>query len=588
MLVFCIFVEKISIFWYNIFGYYEGGDMLSYLALYRKYRPSSFDDFVGQSEVASIIKNEILNNKISHAYLFSGPRGTGKTSTAKIIARMINCSDLNSDGIPCGKCDSCINFNSNSDIVEIDAASNNGVDEIRELRDKVNLVPTFGKYKIYIIDEVHMLTTQAFNALLKTLEEPPAHVIFILATTEFHKIPVTVVSRCQKFQFLKFSIEDIVLKLKKIANSESILVNDDVLYEIARLSDGGLRDAINILDQLSSFKDANLTVQDVYVLNGVISYEEFKQFLNFIHINDIVGVVDFLENIDKTGKNFERFIEDLISFLKDALIYKNTNSILFNVKEKIESIKFVVDIYSDIQIYNLIILLNDISIRIKNSSFAKILLISEFIKFSNSLKIVINDSCNEKTLSNKQPDNINNYNKNKGFDNKNNLEFSIKKINDNIGITDKVKKIRINNTFSTASKKYKENFMKNWGAVLDRLSNDSDYVSIAGMMNDVDVLVVGEKNVIFLARYDSLLERLFSQINVIEKLLVDVFNISYKVVFLLKDEWEFERERYISNLKNSYKYSYIEENDELLKTSETDEDIKKIVSIFGTDVIKYQ
>ena len=186
---------------------------MSYLALYRKYRPNSFDDLVGQTEIASIIKNEIIMNRISHAYLFSGPRGTGKTSTAKIIAKMINCNDLSSEGVPCGKCSSCLNFNSNTDIVEIDAASNNGVDEIRELRDKVNLVPTFGEYKIYIIDEVHMLTNQAFNALLKTLEEPPKHVIFILATTEFYKIPVTVTSRCQKFQFLKFSNDDIVNRL---------------------------------------------------------------------------------------------------------------------------------------------------------------------------------------------------------------------------------------------------------------------------------------------------------------------------------------------------------------------------------------
>ena len=237
---------------------------MSYLALYRKYRPKSFEDFVGQDEIAKIIKNEILNDKISHAYLFSGPRGTGKTSTAKIIARMINCHNLATDGIPCGKCESCINFNNNSDIVEIDAASNNGVDEIRELRDKVNLVPTSGKYKIYIIDEVHMLTTQAFNALLKTLEEPPAHVIFILATTEFHKIPITVVSRCQKFQFLKFSIEEIISKLQYIVDNENINVSNDVLYEIARLSDGGLRDAINMLDQLSSFSDGELTINVVY------------------------------------------------------------------------------------------------------------------------------------------------------------------------------------------------------------------------------------------------------------------------------------------------------------------------------------
>ena len=188
---------------------------MDYKVLYRKYRPSTFDDLVGQNDVSNIIKNEILNNKLSHAYLFSGPRGTGKTSTAKIIAKMINCFNLSKDGIPCGKCDSCIRFYNNNDVVEIDAASNNGVDEIRELIDKVNLVPTVGKYKIYIIDEVHMLTTQAFNALLKTLEEPPSHAIFILATTEFYKIPATVVSRCQKFQFLKFTNKEIVERLLK-------------------------------------------------------------------------------------------------------------------------------------------------------------------------------------------------------------------------------------------------------------------------------------------------------------------------------------------------------------------------------------
>ena len=567
---------------------------MSYLALYRKYRPSSFDDFVGQSEVASIIKNEILNNKISHAYLFSGPRGTGKTSTAKIIARMINCANLSVDGIPCGKCDSCLNFNSNSDIVEIDAASNNGVDEIRDLRDKVNLVPTFGKYKIYIIDEVHMLTTQAFNALLKTLEEPPSHVIFILATTEFHKIPVTVVSRCQKFQFLKFTIDEIVLKLKQIANNETIVVDDDVLYEIARLSDGGLRDAINMLDQLSSFKDDKLTIQDVYKLNGVISYEEFKNLLNFVHLNDLVSVVNFLENVDKTGKNFERFIEDFISFLKDVLIYKNTNFLFSNIHEKSESIKFLVNIYSSDEIYKFIVLLNDISVRIKNSSFAKILLITEFIRFSNNLRKY--DNCYDENsvakvnniLKNNHTSNKNKSIKYQDFNQQNNIEFTKKTINKNTGITDKIKKIRINNTFATASKSYKEIFMNNWSLVLEKLSNNSDYVSIAGMMTDVDVLVVGEKNVIFLAQYGSLLERLFSQINLIEKLLSDVFKISYKVVFLLKDEWEFEKNRYITNLKNSNNYTYIEEDDNLDNFSVYDEDVEKIVSILGDDIIKYQ
>ena len=564
---------------------------MSYLALYRKYRPNSFEDFVGQSEVASIIKNEILTKKISHAYLFSGPRGTGKTSTAKIIARMINCSNLSEEGIPCGICDSCKNFNTNSDIVEIDAASNNGVDEIRELRDKVNLVPTFGKYKIYIIDEVHMLTTQAFNALLKTLEEPPLHVIFILATTEFHKIPVTVVSRCQKFQFLKFSIEDIVLKLKQIAEKESIIVNDDVLYEIARLSDGGLRDAINMLDQLSSFKEGELLIQDVYKLNGVISYDEIKNLLDFIYKNDIVSVINFIENVDKTGKSFERFIEDLISFLKDILIYKCTKVVDFNIHEKSESIKYLAQVFSNEDLYQFIGILNDISVKIKNSSFTKILIITDFIKLSNK----INNIDEKASKTNEFSDS---HNKVVNSINNNNTKVKNTEINKEItqndknsvfvsGINEKTKKIRINNTFATASKKYKEDFMGKWNLVLDKASNSSEFISIAGLLNDAEILVVGEKNIIFLAQYDSLLERLMSQIKIIENLLLDVFNIKYKIVFLLKDEWDFEREKYIANLKALNKYTYIEEEEEI-KSTFSDEDIDKLVSIFGADVIKYK
>lgn len=561
---------------------------MSYLALYRKYRPSNFEDLVGQSEVASIIKNEILNDKISHAYLFSGPRGTGKTSTAKIIARMINCSSLGEDGIPCGICESCKNFNSSSDIVEIDAASNNGVDEIRELRDKVNLVPTFGRYKIYIIDEVHMLTTQAFNALLKTLEEPPSHVVFILATTEFYKIPVTVVSRCQKFQFLKFSNDDIVSKLRQIAQLENISVDEEVLYEIARLADGGLRDAINMLDQLSSFKDGKLSVQDVYRLNGVISYAEFKDLMNFIYNSDIVSIINFLENVDKTGKSFDRFIEDLITFLKDIMIYKNTSLLVSNVIEKNESIKFLSNIYSENEIYEFVVLLNDLSIRIKSSSFAKILLITDFIRFSNKLskkydKFV--DLKVEKQKNNQVDNSMNNFKANNIISKTNNKVTQL-----NIGITDKIKKIRINNTFATASKEYKEQFVSKWDLVLDKLMNSSEYVSVAGMMNDVEILVVGESNVIFLASYDSLLERLFAQIDIIENLLFDVFKIQYKIVFLVKDEWDFERRKYISNMKSSKKYVYIEEDENVVNTSSNtqDDDIDKIVSILGKNIIEYE
>lgn len=554
---------------------------MSYLALYRKYRPSNFDDLVGQVEIANIIKNEILNDKISHAYLFSGPRGTGKTSTAKIIARMINCTNLSNEGVPCGDCPSCLNFDSNSDIVEIDAASNNGVDEIRELRDKVNLVPTFGKYKIYIIDEVHMLTTQAFNALLKTLEEPPSHVIFILATTEFYKIPVTVVSRCQKFQFLKFSNDDIVSRLENICNLEEIDIDNDALYEVARLSDGGLRDAINMLDQLSSFKDTKLNVEDVYKLSGVISYTEFYELFKFISKNEVVKIVNFIENIDKKGKNFNRFIEDLLDFLKDVLVFKNSSE-NFGISDKKEAISGVSELYSMEDIYDFIMNLNDLSIRIKNTSFIKVLLVTEFIRLSN--KFTLENEENIKKSS-KKVKNVSKIEK----EGNNDVTKSNIIVSEVATISDKNKKIRINNTFATASKDLKNNFVNKWQNVITKVSNDTNYLSIAGIINDVDVLVVGESNVLFLANYDSLLDRLFTQIDKFEKVLLDIFSKEYKVMFLLKDEWDYEMKKYITNTKSGIKYRYIEEDTtDRDNLANVDEDINKVISLLGNDVISYE
>ena len=266
---------------------------MSYLALYRKYRPVDFNNVYGQEEVVTVLKNAIVTGKISHAYLFCGPRGTGKTTIAKIVARLVNCDNL-INGNPCGKCYNCLNYLNSNDIVEIDAASNNGVDEIRELRDKVNLVPSNAKYKVYIIDEVHMLTMQAFNALLKTLEEPPSHVIFILATTEPHKIPLTISSRCQKFRFSKISDDKIVDRLKDICYCENISIDDDALYEIARLSDGGMRDAINILDKLVAYSNGNITIDDVYKVNGSVSYNDLYNLLNNIIINNKIEIINFV------------------------------------------------------------------------------------------------------------------------------------------------------------------------------------------------------------------------------------------------------------------------------------------------------
>ena len=570
--IMCIFfVVKKGFFCYNFIS--KGGDLVGYLALYRKYRPTNFSDFVGQMEVARIIKNEILNDKVSHAYLFSGPRGTGKTSTAKIIAKMINCHDINEDGVPCGKCISCLNFDSSSDIVEIDAASNNGVDEIRDLRDKVNLVPTFGKYKVYIIDEVHMLTTQAFNALLKTLEEPPAHIVFILATTEFYKIPVTVVSRCQKFQFLKFSDDDIVERLKYIAECESISVDNDVLFEIARLSDGGMRDAINMLDQLSSYNDDKISLDSVYQLSGVLSYDDFSELLNFIYLNDSNSIVKFVENVDKVGKSFDRFVGDFISFLKDLLVFQ---SVGFSSVKRYEAL---FQQFSNKVDYNylcqMIVSFNDLSIRLKNSSFGKILVISEFIRMSFDNKITIKKS--DSRTNNLQLDNNINVEKRE----------NIQKINKSvINFTDKDKLIRINNSFATASKNLKDIFLSKWEIVKGKTVDNNEYFSITSMINDIDAMVVGTGYVIFVAKYSSLIDRLYEQIDLIEQLLFDVFSVKYKCVFLVDDEWKYEKEKYVLSLKSGKKYELLEDKSGDLSVDS--DDVDKIVSILGNDIISYE
>ena len=559
---------------------------MSYLALYRKYRPNNFEDMVGQNDVSEIIKNEILTNKISHAYLFSGPRGTGKTSMAKIIARMINCSNLDNNCVPCGKCDSCLTFNSSNDIVEIDAASNNGVDEIRELRDKVNLVPTVGKYKVYIIDEVHMLTTQAFNALLKTLEEPPSHAIFILATTEFHKIPATVVSRCQKFQFLKFSNEEIVNRLSNISNLENIDVSDSVLFEIARLSEGGLRDAINMLDQLSSFKNGKIEIDDVYKLNGVISYNEISDLLIYVFNGNIDSVISFINNIDKYGKNIDKFLMDVIIFLKDVLIYKNVNVFSDNIKEKNDKVQQISNIFSKEQVYDMIISLNDLSNKIKNSSFAIILLITHFIKVSDNLNK--DENSNIESLCKKvDVSNVNSKNSKKlGTDVKKNVKSN--------NFNSEVIKLRINNAFATASKENKDNLISNWKKVKDN-ANNFGHSSVIGILDDIEILVVGDNDIIFLVKYDSLLERIYDYIDDIEDLLFKTFDKVYKIVFIVKDQWVYEKNNYIKNIKSGKKYEYIPDSklekkvkDSLVSEDNDSDDISKIISILGEDVISYK
>jgi DNA polymerase-3 subunit gamma/tau len=301
-------------------------DSMAYKALYRTYRPANFDEIAGQEHITRTFRNALKNNKIAHAYLFSGPRGTGKTSIAKIIAKAVNCEHAPIDN-PCNECDICkgIDRNQISDVIEIDAASNNGVDEIREIRDKVKYLPGVGKYKVYIIDEVHMLSTGAFNALLKTLEEPPKHVIFILATTEPHKIPATIHSRCQRFDFRGVSVPEMIKRMNTIIKEEKIEIDDEAIKVIAESAEGGMRDAISLLDQVISYSDTTVTVDDVHAIRGTVSNERLLEIAQSIFNNDSVQAIQLLDELIQLGKEAPRLVDNLIKFYRDMLIYKNTN-----------------------------------------------------------------------------------------------------------------------------------------------------------------------------------------------------------------------------------------------------------------------
>ncbi len=302
---------------------------MAYIALYRAYRPQKFKEVVGQQHIIKTLQNAISLNKVAHAYLFCGPRGTGKTTLAKIMAKALNCE--HGPAIePCDDCEICKGIQKGiiSDVIEIDAASNNGADDIRALRDTVKFLPAVGKYKVYIIDEVHMLSNAAFNALLKTLEEPPKHVVFILATTEPYKLPNTILSRCQRFDFQAISLEDILKRLHIVAQEENIQITDEALHQIAASAEGGMRDALSLFDQCISFSvNPEITLDDVLAVSGNISYIKIIELLEACISENETQAILLLDNILKEGKEVPRIINDTILFLRDVLLYKN-NAVL--------------------------------------------------------------------------------------------------------------------------------------------------------------------------------------------------------------------------------------------------------------------
>ena len=309
---------------------------MAYVALYRKFRPQIFDDVVGQEHITKTLKNQIKNGRVAHAYLFSGGRGSGKTSTAKILSRAVNCLNPK-DGEPCNECEICKQAleGTLTDISEIDAASNNGVDNIRDIREEVEFIPTNAKYRVYIIDEVHMLSTGAFNALLKTLEEPPKHVIFILATTEPQKLPITILSRCQRFDFKRISIENIIKRLNIICNESNIKIEDGALKIIAKMSDGAMRDAISILERCVADGDDTITEEKVRELVGIPEIDYLLELSKYLIYNDATNVIECAERIINEGKDIEVFTWELIKFIRDLLMLQmSDNLVVYKDDEK--------------------------------------------------------------------------------------------------------------------------------------------------------------------------------------------------------------------------------------------------------------
>ena len=546
---------------------------MDYQVLYRKYRPHDFDSLVGQEYTKKLLKNSVINNKFAHAYIFTGPRGTGKTRSAKIFAKAINC--LHSvDGNPCNKCQNCVNFESSPDIIELDAASNNGVDDIREIINNVRLAPSSMKIKVYIIDEFHMLSTSAFNALLLTLEEPPKDVVFILATTDIQSVPITVLSRCQRFDFKPISMQDIENRLKYVCTEEKLKVTDDAIKEIAMMSNGGLRDALSILDQVAG-NGEEIDVQDVIANFGGISNKKINQLLNYYENNNISELIDYINEIKNDGIDIKVLIDKIITRIK---------SILIDIKLD----KYNGKLYFD-NLYNLVFELNKLLTGERNGANYYDLLEIVFLKYTNyfpgnnfvdkkAIKLTdskkeapaIKDAEEKSVISAPVIEQAIISQKNQVQEKNKDIDFDID--------------IRINNTFVNAKKDYLNNIKSKWNDFVIYESNSNK--AMISYLADTNIVAASDKYVILTNNLDITNDLINQNIKTLEKDFNLFFNGNYYLVAISPKKWEQERNKYINNIKNGYKYEIID-NDIIIKEDKSE--LEKIANeIFGNNYKKVE
>ena len=554
---------------------------MSYKVLYRKYRPNDFNNVVGQDYTVEMLKNAISTGKHAHAYIFTCPRGTGKTSSAKIFAKALNCEHC-VDGNPCNECASCLAFKDSPDIIEIDAASNNGVDEIRELINNVKLVPSNFKYKVYIIDEVHMLTASAFNALLLTLEEPPSHVVFIFATTDIQDVPITILSRCQRFDFKPVNKAAIVGRLKHVCTEESIKITDEALEEIALISAGGMRDALGMLDQLAN-DDTEITLEMVSDYFGSVSVKKIDELLTSIEENNVENLLEILKVVKESGTNYTVFIEKLISELRKTAIgiksgkykhdmyFDDVYSMIFDLNECLCNININIDPYVLIEIVLLKYINRGNTSRVSlgnNSCVSSNVSVKEEKVVTNSSKSIKKEDTKveEKKAGNKEnPDNTEDGSTSTALDKDVNKKKVIhKKKQKSIDL-----KARINNCFVDCSKEIKVSFATEWSEFVSSLLTKDK--SLMSLLADTTILAASNTYVLIQSKINSTNELLNNSIDDIGKYYEDFSGNKVKFAALTEDLWKKEMENYRNNIKNGIKYNYIEEKEELSEDSNVEE-----------------
>ena len=555
---------------------------MEYQVLYRKYRPHDFDSLVGQEYTKKLLKNSVQSGHFSHAYIFTGPRGTGKTSSAKIFAKAINCLHP-IDGNPCNACVNCKDFNSSPDIIELDAASNNGVDDIREIISNVHLAPTSMKIKVYIIDEFHMLSTSAFNALLLTLEEPPKDVVFILATTDIQSVPITVLSRCQRFDFRPISLADIEKRLKYVCEQESLNVTDEAIKEISMMANGGLRDALSILDQVSS-SNTNVNVEDVIANYGGISNKKLDVLLAYYSNGEIEKLLECISNFKTDGIDFKILIEKLISKLKQILI-----------DIKLDNYNGVLNFEN---IFELVFALNHLLTNEKNGADYYDLLEIVFLKYINYFPG--NNSVDKKVIKSSLKESEDKQRvESSGVPNKddkytsNNLSTSseldgntpVKELNDgelvlgnnsNSSLSFDVD-IRINNTFVNARKEYLLEIKEKWNDFVIYESNANK--SLLSYIVDTNVVAASDCYAILSNPLEATTDLINQNMKSLEKDFNLFFNKKMSLVAISLKKWDIEKEKYIKNKKNGFKYEIID-NDIIIKEDKSE--LEKVAKqIFG-------